>query len=169
MPRKAKQKKAQRAQDKQQKAANTVRIDNRRARAEYEVIDTLVAGLALVGTEVKSLRLGQAQLSGGFVKIDRAGEAYLYGTTIPVYVHGNRHNHEPDRTRKLLLTRRELARWQARLEQERLTIVPLKVFFRGSWAKVEIALAKRKLAPDRRKDLRDRAIAIDIKRELKGR
>jgi SsrA-binding protein len=151
------------------KKADSPTIYNRKARQEFELLDTLQAGIILTGTEIRSIRLGRGQLGEGFVRIDKAGEVYLYGMTIPQYEFGNRYNHDPTRIRKLLLNRKEINRWHARVDREKLTIVPLRLFFRSSWAKLEIALAKRKLAPDKRKDLKDKAIERDMKREIKDK
>ncbi|MDJ0624939.1 MAG: SsrA-binding protein SmpB [Candidatus Caenarcaniphilales bacterium] len=157
---------------KQKKAAtkkDTPTLLNRKAHHEFEVLETLQAGLLLTGTEVKSLRLGRGQLGEGFIKINKQCEAFLYGTTIPKYEYGNRYNHEPDRIRKLLLTRKELQKWKARVDREKLTIIPLKLYFKGSWVKVLIGLAKRKLQHDKRKELKEKAVNRDINREVKSK
>ncbi len=156
--------------DKQKKKKiETASIANRRARGEFEILETKVVGLILLGTEVKSLRLGHGQLQESFVRIDKKDEGYLYGMTIPKYEFGNIYNHDPTRVRKLLMKKEELERWRARQERDTLTIVPLKLFFHGSWAKLEIALAKRKKLHDKRKDLKDKAVKLDMARELKDR
>lgn len=143
-------------------------IQNRKARGEFEILETLVAGIVLQGTEVKSLRLGRGQINEAFVKISKTCEAFLYGMTIPEYEFGNVYNHDPTRIRKLLLTEREIMKWKARAERERLTIVVLKVFFSHSWVKAEIALAKRKLLHDKRSELRKKDIDRDTERSIKS-
>ncbi|HEY9886664.1 MAG TPA: SsrA-binding protein SmpB [Vampirovibrionales bacterium] len=140
---------------------------NKKARFEFEILEVLQAGLILTGTEVKSLRLGRGQLAEGFVKINKKLEAYLYGVTIPKYEFGNRYNHDPDRIRKLLMNKKEILKWKSQAEKEKLTIVPLKIYFKGSWVKVKLGLAKRKLQHDKRKELKEKAVNQDIKREVK--
>ncbi len=149
------------------KRKDTPNIFNRKVLGDFDILDKLQAGLMLTGTEVKSIRLGRGQLGEGFVKINKQNEAYLYGVTIPQYEFGNRYNHDPTRIRKLLLSRKELNKWRARAERETLTIVPLRLYFRGSWAKLEIALAKRKLKHDKRRELKDKAIEREVSREIK--
>ena len=146
---------------------NRPKILNRRARFDYEILDKMVAGIVLTGTEVKSIRASQTQLNEAFVRIDKKAEAYLYGMTIAHYKHGSLNNHDPNRIRKLLLNKREIERWKSKVEQERLTIIPLKIFFKGPYIKLEIALAKRKLKHDKRKTLKAKAIEKDLARELK--
>lgn len=144
-------------------------ILNRRARHDFEILDTLVAGMVLTGTEVKSLRLGRGQLSESFVRIDKSMEAFLFGMTIPHYEFGNINNHNPDRTRKLLLQKKELYRWKSKAEKDKLTIIPLKLFWKqNTFAKLEIGLAKRKSLHNKRETLRRKAVEMDVKRELKN-
>jgi SsrA-binding protein len=125
--------------------------DNRRARFDYEVGETFDAGLALTGTEVKSLRTGKATIAESYAHVDRAGEAWLVNANIPEYAAGNRFNHEPKRPRKLLLKQREIARLARGVEREGMTIVPLRLYFneRGR-AKLQIALARGKKLHDKR-------------------
>ncbi len=149
------------------KKKETPTISNRKAFAEFEIIETLVAGIILTGTEIKSLRLGRGKLNEAFAKIDKNCEMYLYGMNIPKYECGNRYNHEPDRIRKLLLNKKEILKWKSKAERENLTIIGLKLFFRGQWAKIEIALCKRKLLHDKRKELKQKAIDRDTERDLK--
>jgi SsrA-binding protein len=141
---------------------------NRKAHHDFEILDTLQAGLILVGTEVKSLRLGRAQLNEGFVRIDKNGEVFLYGVTIPQYEFGNRYNHDPTRIRKLLLNSKEILKWKMRVDREKLTIVPLKIYFNRGWVKVLIGLAKRKLLHDKRKQLKNEAIDMETKKAIKN-
>ena len=125
--------------------------DNRKARFHYEIGESFEAGLALTGTEVKSLRTGKATIGESYAHVDRQGEAWLVNATIPVYEAGNRFNHEPKRLRKLLLKQRELAKLSQGIEREGMTIVPLRLYFnaRGR-AKLEIALARGKKLHDKR-------------------
>jgi SsrA-binding protein len=144
---------------------------NRKARHDYAILDTVEAGLVLTGTEVKSLRLGRASLVDGFAQI-RDGEAWLEGVHIPEYVQGTWTNHTPRRTRKLLMHREQIDRWDQRTREGGLTLVPLSLYFREGRVKVELALAKGKRSYDKRQDLakRDaqREIARAYGRHLKG-
>ena len=145
---------------------------NRKARHDYAILDTVEAGLVLTGTEVKSLRLGRASLVDGFAQI-RDGEAWLEGVHIPEYVQGTWTNHTPRRTRKLLMHRDEIDRWDQRTREGGLTVVPLTMYFKEGRIKVELALARGKRSYDKRQDLakRDaqREIAKAYGRSLKGR
>lgn len=125
--------------------------DNRRARFDYEIGETFEAGLALTGTEVKSLRTGKATIAESYAHVDRQGEAWLVNANIPEYLAGNRFNHEPKRLRKLLLKTRELAKLAQGVEREGMTIVPLRLYFneRGR-AKLQIALGRGKKLHDKR-------------------
>ncbi|MEE6257298.1 SsrA-binding protein SmpB [Plantactinospora sonchi] len=134
---------------------------NRKARHDYAILDTYEAGMALTGTEVKSLRAGRASLVDAFAQ-ERDGEIYLHGMHIPEYAQGTWTNHEPRRTRKLLLNRQEIIRLIGKLRESGLTLVPLSVYFSDGWAKVEIGLAKGKKAYDKRQDLAKR----DAEREI---
>jgi SsrA-binding protein len=144
---------------------------NRKARHDYTILDTVEAGLVLTGTEVKSLRLGRASLVDGFAQI-RDGEAWLEGVHIPEYVQGTWTNHTPRRTRKLLMHREQIDRWDQRTREGGLTLVPLSLYFREGRVKVELALAKGKRSYDKRQDMakRDaqREIARAYGRHLKG-
>ncbi len=145
---------------------------NRKARHDYAILDTVEAGLVLTGTEVKSLRMGRASLVDGFAQI-RDGEAWLEGVHIPEYVQGTWTNHTPRRARKLLMHRDEIDRWDQRTREGGLTVVPLTMYFKEGRVKVELALAKGKKSYDKRQDLakRDaqREIAKAYGRSLKGR
>jgi SsrA-binding protein len=125
--------------------------ENRKARFHYEIGETFDAGLALTGTEVKSLRTGKATIAESYAHVDRHGEAWLVNATIPEYLSGNRFNHEPKRLRKLLLKSRELVKLSEAIEREGMTIVPLRIYFndRGR-AKLLIALARGKKLHDKR-------------------
>lgn len=145
---------------------------NRKARHDYTVLETLEAGLALQGTEVKSLRAGRASLVDGFATIDQ-GEVWLHGVHIPEYDQGSWTNHEPRRVRKLLLHRGEIERLIGKTRESGLTLVPLALYFTQGKAKVELALARGKRSYDKRQDLArrdaDREIARAVGRRLKGR
>lgn len=130
-------------------AGDRVLAVNRRARYEYDVIETVEAGLKLLGTEVKAAREGNIQLKDSYVEF-RGGEAFLTNVHISPYDHGNRQNHEPERQRKLLLHRRELDRLSGRTQLRGLTVVPLSVSLKGGWIKVELALVRGKKAHDKR-------------------
>jgi SsrA-binding protein len=125
--------------------------DNRRARYNFEVGETFEAGIALTGTEVKSLRTGKATIAESYAHVDRQGEAWLVNANIPEYLSGNRFNHAPKRPRKLLLKSRELAKLAQAVEREGMTIVPLRLYFNAKGrAKLEIALARGKKLHDKR-------------------
>ncbi|ASW53743.1 SsrA-binding protein SmpB [Plantactinospora sp. KBS50] len=144
---------------------------NRKARHDYAILDTYEAGMALTGTEVKSLRAGRASLVDAFAQ-ERNGELFLHAMHIPEYTQGTWTNHEPRRTRKLLLKRVEIDRLIGKLRESGLTLVPLQVYFSDGWAKVEIGLAKGKKSYDKRQDLAkrdaDREIARAVGRRGKG-
>ena len=125
---------------------------NRKARHDYEIEDTLEAGLQLVGTEVKSCRAGKANLSDAYAVI-RDGEAWLLQAHIAPYSHGNRANHDPLRPRKLLLHRGEIERLDAKVAQEGRTLVPLRLYFDHGLAKAEIAIARGKKTHDKRQSI----------------
>jgi SsrA-binding protein len=144
---------------------------NRKARHDYAILDTYEAGIALTGTEVKSLRAGRASLVDAFAQV-KDGELYLYGMHIPEYAQGTWTNHEPRRTRKLLLRRLEIDRLVGKVRESGLTLIPLSVYFSDGWAKVEIGLARGKRAYDKRQDLAkrdaDREISRVVGRRGKG-
>ena len=141
---------------------------NRRARRDYDILDTWTAGIALTGTEVKAVRNGQVQLKDSFVEI-RDGEPWLVKAHISPYSHGNIHNHDPERPRKLLLHRREIDKIVGRVQAGGLTVVPLKVFTDGSWIKVEIALAQGKRLHDKRERERRREMDREMEQARRGR
>lgn len=139
--------------------------DNRRARFEYEILQTFDAGLVLRGTEVKVLRQGKISLEEAYARIER-DELWLIGCNIPEYSHGNLQNHEPKRRRKCLLHRRELAKLQEQSQVKGLTLVPLKVYFgsRG-YAKITIGVGRGRKLHDKRQHLKDK----EAKREIRER
>ena len=122
---------------------------NKKAYHDYHVLEKLEAGIALTGTEVKSLREGRANLKDSYV-IFKAGEAFLFGTHISPYTHGNLENHDPERTRKLLLHARQIDKLQSQVVEKGLTVVPLRLYFRGARVKVEIAVVRGKKLYDKR-------------------
>ena len=141
---------------------------NRRARHEYHILETWEAGIALTGTEVKSLRNGKANLTDAF-GIVKDGEVYLLNLHIAPYEQGNQFNHEPTRTRKLLLHRREIRRLIGSVERQGLTLVPLELYFKRGRAKVALALGKGKKEHDKRDDQRKRDDEREIARHLTRR
>ncbi|MDQ3579095.1 MAG: SsrA-binding protein SmpB [Actinomycetota bacterium] len=141
---------------------------NRKARHDYAIVDTYEAGLVLMGTEVKSLRLGRASLIDGYATIDN-GEVWLRGVHIPEYTEGTWTNHEPRRTRKLLLHREEIAKLIGKTQEGGSTLVPLDMYFNDGKVKVTLALAKGKKAYDKRRDLADRDAQREIAREIGSR
>ncbi|GIF78438.1 SsrA-binding protein SmpB [Asanoa siamensis] len=136
---------------------------NRRARHDYAILDTYEAGMALTGTEVKSLRAGRASLVDAFAQ-EKGREIFLYGMHIPEYTQGTWTNHEPRRTRKLLLNRLEIDRLLGKLKDDGVTLVPLSVYFNDGWAKVELGLARGKKSYDKRQDLAKRDADREIQR-----
>jgi SsrA-binding protein len=152
----------------EKKKQATVLAQNRRARRDYDLLETWEAGLMLTGTEVKSVRAGHVQLKDSYVEI-RDGEAYLVGAHIGHYAAGSRENHEPERRRKLLLHRRELDKIVGRVQGKGLTVVPLKVFPRGSWLKVEIALAQGKKLHDKRDKEREKEMDREMRDARRSR
>src|SRR5688500_4931374 len=134
---------------------------NRRAAHEYELSDRLECGVVLVGTEVKSLRDGHCVLDGAYAKVDD-GELWLVGCEIPEYAMGNRLNHPPKRDRKLLVHRRELAKFAGKASERGYTLVPTTVYFRNGRAKVEVAIARGKQRHDKREALKK----SEAKREM---
>jgi SsrA-binding protein len=138
---------------------------NRRARFEFHVLEELEAGIALTGTEVKSLRRGQASIAEAYAMV-KNGQMYLLGAHIPEYAQGNVHNHEPTRERKLLLHKKEIQRWHARVKEKGITIVPLSLYFKGSRAKLEIALCKGKKLYDKREDKRSKEDRREMDRAM---
>jgi SsrA-binding protein len=138
---------------------------NRKARHDYAIMDTFEAGVVLTGTEVKSLRLGRASLVDGFATIDD-GEVFLRNVHIPEYTEGSWTNHEPRRTRKLLLHKGEILRLIGKTKESGLTLVPLSIYFSAGKVKVEIALARGKRSYDKRQDLATRDADRDIRKAL---
>jgi SsrA-binding protein len=141
---------------------------NPKATHDYHILETWEAGIVLTGTEVKSLRNGKASIKEGFARVAN-GEVFLEGVNITPYEQGNRYNHDPLRTRKLLLKRREIERLIGAVEQKGLTLVPLELYFRRGKAKVTLALGRGKKYHDRREDLKKRDAEREVARALSHR
>jgi SsrA-binding protein len=141
---------------------------NRRARHEYHIEDVFEAGLVLTGTEVKSLRAGRASLADGFGQVSDQ-EVWLHNVHIPPYTQGTWTNHEPRRTRKLLMHRKEIDKLAAETAERGLTLIPLSLYFKDGKAKVELALARGKRTYDKRHDLARRDAAREVDRALRRR
>lgn len=135
--------------------------DNRKARHEFFIVETFEAGMALQGTEVKSLRAGKANLQDAYARVEN-GELFLYNMHISPYEQGNRFNHDPKRTRKLLMHKYEISKLFGKVREKGLTLVPLKVYFSRGRAKVELALAQGKKLYDKR----DAQAEKDAQREM---
>ena len=141
---------------------------NRRARHRFELLDRFECGMELLGTEVKSLRDGKAQIGDAYAAIED-GEVWLRGAHIPPYPPAAAQNHEPERPRKLLLHRYEIERLIGRLQRKGLTLIPTRIYFKGPRAKVELALARGKEQRDRRREIRDRDVQREVEREHRQR
>lgn len=139
-------------------------VVNRRAKFEYELTDTFEAGLALTGSEVKSLRDGRGNLQEAFVRVDRKGEAWLMNCHISPYAQANRNNHEPLRPRKLLLKRSELDKLAKGVGQKGMTVVPKRLYLKGRLIKLELALGKGKKLHDKRQSLKKKDAQRDMDR-----
>ena len=141
--------------------------DNRKARFLYDILETYEAGLQLMGTEVKSIRAGKVNLQDGYALI-RNGEAWLINVHISPYTSSQYFNHDPRRTRKLLLHRQEIRKLIGKVEQQGLTLVPLKLYLKRGLVKISIGLAKGKKLHDKREDLKRRQDQREIQRVMKN-
>ncbi len=141
-------------------------LRNRRATHDYELLERFEAGLQLTGSEVKSLREGGGSIAEAFARVS-GGEVYLEGMTIPPYQQASYNNHEPLRSRKLLLNQREIDEIAQGLERKGLTLVPLKLYFKNGWVKIEVALARGKKLYDKRREQARRDAQRQIDRALK--
>ena len=150
---------------KEQSAEKNITV-NRKARHEYSILQTLEAGIVLVGTEVKSLRQGKANLVDSYAKINN-GEVWLVNLHISEYVQGNINNHDPKRERKLLLNKSEIRKLSVKTKEKGLTLVPLRLYFKSGKVKVEIAVAKGKKVYDKRKDIAKKDFQRDQERKIK--
>ena len=142
---------------------------NRRARHEYHIEDSVVAGLVLVGTEVKSLRAGRANLTDAYARIEKNGEAWLHNMHVSPHAEGNRWNVEPTRSRKLLLNRREIDRLAGVTQQKGLALIPLSLFFERGFAKLELGVGRGKKLYDKREAIADREREREARRVFAGR
>lgn len=142
--------------------------ENRKAWHDYFIDEKYEAGLALTGTEVKSLRLGHATLRDGYAAVEN-GELFLYNVHISPFEQGNRFNHEPLRKRKLLMHKQEIMRLMGRVREKGFTLVPLQLYFKRGRAKVEIGLARGKRQYDKRHDIAEREAQRELQREFRGK
>jgi SsrA-binding protein len=140
---------------------------NRRARHEYEILETVEAGLVLRGTEVKALRTGQVNFKDSYATI-RNNEGWLLGCHISPYSHGTDANHDPERDRKLLLHRRELARLSGKIAERGLTLVPLRLYFKKGRAKLELGLARGRKLHDKRSAIREREVRREMDKAVRA-
>ncbi|HEX3548900.1 MAG TPA: SsrA-binding protein SmpB [Candidatus Elarobacter sp.] len=140
-------------------------LDNRRARYEYEKLESLEAGLALTGTEIKSIRRGNVSINEAFARL-RDGELWLVNFTIPAYKEASYFNHEPNRPRKLLLHREQIQRLAGRAAEKGLTLVPWRLYFKNGRVKIELALVRGKKLWDRRRDIQARDVQREISRSV---
>jgi len=139
---------------------------NRKARHEYSILQTVEAGIVLVGTEVKALRQGKANLVDSYSKIQH-GEIWLVNSNISEYTQGNINNHEPRRERKLLLNKSEIRKLTSKINEKGLTLIPLRLYFKQGKVKVELAVAKGKKVYDKRRDIAKRDFERDQDRKIK--
>jgi SsrA-binding protein len=157
--------KQQRAAKKAEEKAPEPSFDNRRARFEYEKLESLEAGLALQGSEIKSIRRGNISINEAFARL-RDGELWLLSFTIPPYKEASVFNHEPNRPRKLLLHREQIARLAGRASEKGLTLVPWRLYFKGGRVKIELALVKGKKLWDKRRETQERDVQREIARSV---
>ncbi|WP_010177926.1 SsrA-binding protein SmpB [Aquimarina agarilytica] len=151
------------------KKNNSVNILNKKARFEYEILDTYTAGIVLRGTEIKSIREGKASIAESFCEFNNRGELFVINMTIQEYSHATYFNHAPKSERKLLLNKKELRKLEKEVAQKGLTIVPLKVFTNeNGFAKIKVALAKGKKIHDKRETIKDRDNKIELARIKKN-
>ncbi len=139
-------------------------VSNRRARFEYEILDSYEAGIVLKGSEVKSLRVGKANLQDSYAVV-KDNEVWLMNMHISPYEQANQFNHEPTRTRKLLLTKAEIAKLHSKSNEKGLTLVPLKLYFKKGIVKVELGIAKGKKLHDKRESIKERDVEREMRRQ----
>jgi SsrA-binding protein len=157
-----------RKQKQQRKPASGDVATNRRARHRFQLEERMESGIELLGTEVKALRQGKAQMNDAYAVVDR-GEVWLRNLHIPPYAPASSENHEPERPRKLLLHRHQIERLVGKVNQRGLTLIPTRIYFKGSRAKVELALARGKEGRDRRREIRARDLRREVERDYKQR
>ncbi len=143
--------------------------ENRKARHDYTILETFEAGLALTGTEVKSLRAGKANLKDSYAQVTKGEEVLVYQLHISPYEHGNIYNHDPLRNRRLLLHKGEIRRLLGKVKEKGYALVPLKLYFKGGLVKLELALAVGKKLYDKRQDLAKRVAQREMERALRSR
>lgn len=146
----------------------TLLASNRRARHDYTILETFEAGLDLQGTEVKAARAGKVQLKDSYVEV-RGGQAWLVGAHISPYTHGTHGNHDPERDRRLLLHRREIDRLMGRTQIQGQTAVPLSLYLKGNWIKLEVALARGRQLHDKRQAAKERIADREAEEAVRGR
>ena len=151
-----------------EKPAERVVAENRKARHNYEILDSLECGIALVGSEVKSLRSGKMSLDEAYGRV-KDGEVWLIGCDIPEYEKANQLNHQPKRPRKLLLHRREIGRFAGLGYEKGLTLVPLKAYFKNGRVKVLLGIGRGRKVQDKRQKLKEQTARRDIEQALRGR
>ncbi len=161
----AKMKQVRQAAAKAHEKAPEPSLDNRRARFEYEKLESLEVGIALQGSEIKSIRNGNVSINEGFARI-REGELWLLNFTIPPYKEASVFNHDPNRPRKLLLRREQIDRLAGRAAEKGLTLVPWRLYFKHGRVKLELALVKGKKLWDKRRDIQDRDMARELARAV---
>ncbi len=144
-----------------------IEINNRKAKYDYEILETIEAGIALTGTEIKSIRLGNANLKDSYAII-RENEVYLLGMHISLYKEGNIFNHEEMRTRKLLLHKKEILKLNNKITLEGHTLIPIKLYFKKNRAKILLGLARGKKVYDKRETIKQRDMEREIRREYKS-
>lgn len=140
---------------------------NKKAFHDYTIEESYEAGIALLGTEVKSLRLGKANLKDSYVRIED-GEAFLYNTHISPYPYGHQFNHDPERIRKLLLHKREIRRLQGKIQERGYTLIPLKIYLKKGMIKIELGLGKGKTLHDKREDLKRKTADREMEKAMKA-
>jgi SsrA-binding protein len=144
-----------------------ISINNKKARFEYEILEKFTAGIVLLGTEIKSIRQGKASIKEAYCYVEN-GELWIQNMNISIYEEAGPNNHDPIRLRKLLLNAIELKKIEKKMRDVGLTIIPLKVFLTGGWAKLEIAIAKGKKHFDKRDAIRNKDVARQLKRDQKS-
>lgn len=143
-------------------------VNNKKAYHEYHVLETFRAGIVLTGTEIKSIRAGKVSMNDSHARIHN-GEVFLYGMQVSLYEKGTHYNHEPDRLRKLLLTRQEIKKLTGKLKESGLTLIPLKLCFERCWVKVDLGVCKGKKLHDKREAIGKRDAEREIARAMKSR
>lgn len=162
----AKSKQARVAAREEEKKSATPTVDNRKARHEYHILESLEAGLALTGTEVKSIRAGGVSISEAYARF-RDGEAWLLGMHVPPYKQGSFSNTDPNRPRKLLIHKAQMADLMSRVKEKGLTIVPLRMYFVRGMVKVQLGLARGKKTWDKREDIAKRDVEREMRRDAR--